>query len=51
MRVSWKPKWTDGAGKWIKGKVIVGTDGSKKWVYQNDHGLTFSGCAKNFKIK
>jgi|GEM_PF-990918 len=51
MRTSWKPKWTDGAGKWIKGKVIVGADGSKKWVYQNDHGLTFSGCAKGFHIK
>ncbi|MBK9284287.1 MAG: hypothetical protein IPM51_08175 [Sphingobacteriaceae bacterium] len=51
MRTSWKPKWTDGAGKWIKGKVVVGTDGSKKWVYQNDHGLTFSGCAKGFRIK
>lgn len=51
MRTSWKPKWTDGAGKWIKGKVIVGTDGSKKWVYQNDHGLAFSGCAKGFHIK
>lgn len=51
MRTSWKPKWTDGAGKWIKGKVVVGTDGSKKWVYQNDHGLTFSGCAKGFHIK
>jgi hypothetical protein len=51
MRVSWKPKWTDGSGKWIKGKVIIAPDGAKKWVYQNDNGLMMSGCAKTFKIK
>jgi hypothetical protein len=51
IRTSWKPKWTDGSGKWIKGKVVVAPDGSKKWVYQNDNGLAFSGCPKGFKIK
>jgi len=48
---SWKPKWTDGSGKWIKGKIIVNSAGEKKWQYQNDNGLTFSGCAKGFKIR
>ncbi len=48
---SWKPKWTDGSGKWIKGKIIVSPSGEKKWVYQNDNGKTFSGCARGFKIK
>lgn len=47
----WKPKFTDGSGKWIKGKILISKDGSKKWVYQNDNGLTFSGCAKGLKIK
>ncbi|MCW3076261.1 MAG: hypothetical protein JWO32_870 [Bacteroidetes bacterium] len=51
IKTSWKPKWTDGGGKWIKGKVVVGADGSKRWVYQNDNGLAFSGCPKGFKIK
>ncbi|MDO8999819.1 MAG: hypothetical protein Q7W45_08645 [Bacteroidota bacterium] len=51
IRASWKPKWTDGAGKWVKGKVLIGTDGKKKWVYQNDNGLAFSSCAKGFKFK
>jgi len=48
---SWKPKWTDGSGKWVKGKIIVAQSGEKRWVYQNDNGLTFSSCAKGFKIK
>lgn len=48
---TWKPKWTDGSGKWIKGKIIVNKAGEKKWVYQNDNGLMFSGCGKEFKIK
>jgi len=48
---SWKPKWTDGSGKWIKGKIIVSPTGEKKWMYQNDNGLAFSGCAKGFKIR
>ncbi len=47
----WKPKFTDGTGKWIKGKILVSSEGTKKWVYQNDNGLMFSGCAKGFKIK
>lgn len=51
IRASWKPKWTDGAGKWIKGKILISSTGEKKWVYQNDNGLAFSGCAKGFKIK
>jgi hypothetical protein len=51
IRTSWKPKWTDGGGKWVKGKIIVASDGSKKWVYQNDNGLIFSSCAKSFRIK
>ncbi|MDP3558309.1 MAG: hypothetical protein Q8T03_13130 [Bacteroidota bacterium] len=51
IRASWKPKWTDGAGKWVKGKVLIGTDGKKKWIYQNDNGLAFSSCAKGFKFK
>jgi len=48
---TWKPKWTDGDGKWIKGKVMVSSDGNKKWVYQNDSGLMFSSCAKQFRIR
>lgn len=48
---SWKPKWSDSDGKWIKGKVVVSTDGRKRWVYQNDNGLIFSSCAKQFQIK
>lgn len=51
IKTSWKPKWTDGGGKWIKGKVVVGADGTKRWIYQNDNGLAFSGCPKGFKIK
>lgn len=51
MITTWKPKWTDGHGKWIKGKVIINKAGEKKWVYQNDNGLMFSGCGKEFKIK
>ncbi|MBL7919411.1 MAG: hypothetical protein JNJ40_03795 [Bacteroidia bacterium] len=51
IRASWKPKWTDGAGKWIKGKITVASTGEKKWIYQNDNGLAFSGCAKGFKFK
>jgi hypothetical protein len=51
IRASWKPKWTDGSGKWIKGKIIVGRAGEKKWIYQNDNGLAFSSCAKGFKFK
>ena len=51
IRASWKPKWTDGAGKWIKGKIIINSAGEKKWVYQNDNGLAFSGCAKGFRLK
>lgn len=51
IRASWKPKWTDGSGKWVKGKILIASDGKKKWVYQNDNGLTFSGCAKGFKFK
>jgi hypothetical protein len=51
IKSSWKPKWTDGSGKWIKGKIVVATDGTKKWVYQNDNGLVFSSCAKTFRIK
>lgn len=51
IKTSWKPKWTDGGGKWIKGKIIVGSDGKKRWVYQNDSGLTFSSCPKGFKIQ
>jgi hypothetical protein len=47
---SWKPKWSEGDNKWIKGKIVITTDGRRKWVYQNDHGLTFSGCAKQFRI-
>jgi hypothetical protein len=47
---SWKPKWSEGDNKWIKGKIVIATDGRRKWVYQNDHGLTFSGCAKQFRI-
>lgn len=47
----WKPKFTDGQGKWVKGKILIGSEGSRKWVYQNDNGLMFSGCAKGFKIK
>lgn len=48
---SWKPKWTDGSGKWVKGKIVVNSAGEKKWVYQNDNGLAFSSCPKGFKIK
>jgi hypothetical protein len=51
IRTSWKPKFTDGQGKWVKGKILVSEGGAKKWVYQNDNGLMFSGCAKGFKIK
>jgi hypothetical protein len=51
IKSSWKPKWTDGSGKWIKGKILVASDGTKRWVYQNDNGLTFSSCAKTFRIK
>lgn len=51
IKTSWKPKWTDGGGKWIKGKIVVKADGSKKWVYQNDNGLAFSSCPKGFKIQ
>ncbi|MBI2723131.1 MAG: hypothetical protein HYX39_13235 [Bacteroidetes bacterium] len=51
IKTSWKPKWTDGSGKWIKGKIVVKADGSKKWVYQNDNGLAFSSCPKGFKIQ
>lgn len=51
IRTSWKPKFTDGQGKWVKGKILVAEGGAKKWVYQNDNGLMFSGCAKGFKIK
>jgi len=51
IRASWKPKWTDGAGKWIKGKILISSNGEKKWVYQNDNGLAFSSCAKGFKLK
>ena len=51
IRASWKPKWTDGAGKWVKGKILISSAGEKKWIYQNDNGLAFSGCAKGFKIK
>lgn len=51
IKTSWKPKWTDGSGKWVKGKIVVDAEGKKKWVYQNDNGLMFSGCAKGFKIQ
>lgn len=51
IRASWKPKWTDGSGKWIKGKILIAADGKKKWIYQNDNGLVFDGCAKGFKFK
>ena len=51
IRASWKPKWTDGAGKWVKGKILISSTGEKKWVYQNDNGLAFSSCAKGFKFK
>lgn len=47
----WKPKFTDGSGKWVRGKILISKDGSKKWVYQNNSGLTFSGCASDFKIR
>jgi hypothetical protein len=45
----WKPKFTDGAGKWIKGKILIDKQGNKKWVYQNNGGLLFSDCAKTFR--
>jgi hypothetical protein len=48
---SWKPKWTDGSGKWVKGKILVASDGTKKWVYQNNSGLLFPDKAKTFRIK
>lgn len=47
----WKPKFTDGSGKWVRGKILISKDGNKKWVYQNNSGLTFTGCASDFKIK
>ncbi len=47
----WKPKFTDGSGKWVRGKILISKDGNKKWVYQNNSGLTFSGCASDFKIR
>ncbi|MCX8081331.1 MAG: hypothetical protein N3F09_08855 [Bacteroidia bacterium] len=47
----WKPKFTDGSGKWIKGKILISKEGTKRWVYQNNSGVNFPDCAKNFKIK
>lgn len=47
----WKPKFTDGSGKWIKGKILLSKDGSKRWVFQSSSGMVFNGCAKDFKIK
>jgi len=47
----WKPKFTDGSGKWVRGKILISKDGNKKWVYQNNSGLTFTGCASDFKIR
>lgn len=49
--LTWKPKWTDGDGKWIKGKILITSDGNKRWIYQNDNGLLFSGCPKQFRIR
>ena len=48
---TWKPKWTDGSGKWIKGKIVITSDGNKRWIYQNDNGLMFPSCAKQFRIR
>jgi hypothetical protein len=48
---TWKPKWSESDSKWIKGKIVISADGKKKWIYQNDNGLLFSGCGKEFKIK
>ena len=48
---TWKPKWTDGSGKWIKGKIVITSDGNKRWIYQDDNGLMFSSCAKQFRIR
>jgi len=48
---TWKPKWSESDSKWIKGKIVISSDGKKKWIYQNDNGLLFSGCAKEFRIK
>jgi hypothetical protein len=45
----WKPKWTDGTGKWIKGKILIDKQGNRKWVYQNNSGLLFADCAKTFR--
>lgn len=47
----WQPKWSEGSGKWIKGKIVIATSGEKRWIYQNDNGLALSGCPKGFKIK
>ena len=49
--LTWKPKWTEGDGKWIKGKILITSDGNKRWIYQNDNGLLFSGCPKQFRIR
>ena len=49
--ISWKPKWSESDNKWIKGKIVILSDGRKKWIYQNDNGLVFSSSAKQFQIK
>jgi hypothetical protein len=51
IRVWWNKKWApDGNKKSIRGKVIVYTNGKKKWVYQSAEGVTFTGCAENLRL-
>lgn len=51
IRVWWNKKWApDGNRRAIKGKVIVYTNGNKKWVYQSAEGVTFTGCAESLKL-
>lgn len=42
-------KWDKGLAnkqRWIKGIVKIDKQGKKTWMYQNDSGILFSGCAK-----
>lgn len=42
-------KWDKGLTnkqRWIKGIIKIDKEGNKKWFYQNDSGILFSGCAK-----
>lgn len=46
IQVTWQPRNISGDSKWIRGTVKVASDGKKTWVYQNDSGGWFGGCAR-----